>query len=115
MQFDNIQEYIDQVYGVELDTAFLNKNVHALTYLKVVRILSHIRIETTGLTAEAIFADAVRLERVTGTDDVQGQKRLTLLFQLADIHAHLEMLIDQAGKRTSGGFDAGVWANDINS
>ncbi|WDS62076.1 hypothetical protein [Pseudomonas phage D6] len=109
MQFDNVQTYIDQAYGVELDTAFLNKNVHSLMYLKLVRLLSKLRIETTGVTAEALFAEAVQVER-------NGRQQMAdLMFQLADLHAEIELLIVKSGKVRETGFDAGVWERDINS
>jgi len=117
MQFDNIQEYIDQVYGVELSTSFLNDNVHSLMYLKLVRLLSKLGIETSGMTAEALFAEAARVERGAYDHEVTKLARIQLMFQLADIHADIEMLIHKAGKAQapSKGFDNKEWANDINS
>jgi hypothetical protein len=115
MQFDNIQEYISQVYGIDLEVDYLNKNIHTLTYLKTVRIISRVGIDTTGQTAESIFHLAFQAERVAGFS-AEKLRRADLIYQLADIHAEIEMLISKSGvEHNTGGFNKDLWANDINS
>lgn len=113
MQFDNLYEYIDQVYDVQLDKAFLKKEAPSLTYLKLVRILSHLRIDTTGSSAESLFADALRWERNASSQ--QDNNRANAIFVLADLHEIIETLIRKSGKKTNAPFDNAQFADDINS
>lgn len=118
MEFNNLVDYIEQTYDVKLPTEFVKRNAPALTYLKLVRVLRFLRIHTTGLSAEAIFADAVREEasqcqsRISPTTNPRTQ----LMFELADLHEIIENLITLSGvKERTKSFDSGMWADDINS
>ncbi|MCY1418490.1 hypothetical protein D9M71_340510 [compost metagenome] len=117
MQFESLYEYIDQVYDVQLDKEFLKKEAPSLTYVKLVRTLSFLRIDSTGLTAERLFFEATRSERAT----CQGGNRPTndpgtvLMYQLADLHEIIETLIRKSGKTKNAPFDNSQFADDINS
>jgi hypothetical protein len=113
MQFDNLYEYIDQTYDVQLDKAFLKKEAPSLTYLKLVRVLSVLKIDPTGQSAEALFADAVRQERSAFTP--HQYSLVQNLLTLADLHEIIETLIRKSGKKTNAPFDNGQFADDINS
>jgi hypothetical protein len=114
MEFDNIQDYISQTYGYDLETDFLNKNIHGIVYLKVVRCLSKTGIQPAGQTAEMLFQMAFQAERAAGTD-ANRLRRADLIYQLADIHAEIEMLISKSGASASRGFSKDVWVDGINS
>jgi hypothetical protein len=112
MQFNSLYEYIDQTYDVQLDKEFLKKEAPGLTYVKLVRVLSQLRISVVGMTADQLFFEAVRYERnLIG----QEQKRLELMFQLADLHEIIETLIRKSGKKSNDQFDDNLFAQDINS
>lgn len=106
MQFDNIVDYIWQVYHIGIPTEYANQNARPLTYLKLVRVLSKLSIDPTDCTAEELFAEAVRLERGSNFEP-----RANLLFQLADLHEECEVLIRGSGVVESGS----SYANGINS
>ncbi|MNL02623.1 hypothetical protein D3C87_1231360 [compost metagenome] len=109
MQFESLYEYIDQVYDVQLDKAFLQKEAPSLTYLKLVRILSRLRIDTTGQTAVQLFSEAMRWERL-GDYNKAGA-----ILVLADLHEIIETLIRKSGKKLHEQFDDDKFADDINS
>lgn len=115
MQFDSLYEYIDQTYDVQLDKEFLKKEAPGLTYVKLVRVLSQLRISTIGMTADQLFFEAVRKERSYFNPDRRDMKQLELMFQIADLHEIIETLIRKSGKKTNAPFDNAQFANDINS
>lgn len=117
MQFDSLYEYIDQTYDVQLDKEFLKKEAPGLTYVKLVRVLSLLRIDTTGLTADKVFFEAVRAERSfsQGCNRPTNDPGTVLMFQLADLHEIIETLIRKSGKKTNAPFDNSQFASDINS
>ncbi|QBJ02893.1 hypothetical protein MZD04_gp367 [Pseudomonas phage Psa21] len=115
LDFDNLKEYIEQVYRVRMDQSFLEKEAPALTYLKLVRVLSFLRIQPVGMTAEEIFADAVREERNWGGNSPSPETRTVLLYQLADLHEIIELLIRKSEVKKNDSFSAELWSNDINS
>lgn len=115
MQFDNLYEYIDQVYDVQLDSKFLEKEAPGLTYVKLVRVLSMLKISTVNMNADQLFFEAVRVERNMFRPDQQDLKRVELMYQIADLHEIIETLIRKSGKKTDAPFDNSQFADDINS
>lgn len=108
MQFDNVVDYIWQVYHVGIPVEYAHKHAKPLTYLKLVRTLSVLNIDPTGLDSTKLFAEAVRMERFASTGR-PGQAEW--MFRLADLHEECELLI-----RGSGVMDSDeAYADGINS
>lgn len=106
MQFDNVVDYIWQVYSVGIPVQFAQENVRPLTYLKLVRLTCGLSIDTTDCTAEQLFAQAVQMER-------NNRPGWDMMFQLADLHEECEVLIRKSGVLNNTGTKA--YVDDINS
>jgi hypothetical protein len=117
MQFDNLYDYIDQTYDIQIDKDFLLREAPGLTYVKLVRVLSLLRIDSTGLTADKLFFEATRSERSfsQGCNRPTNDPGTVLMFQLADLHEIIETLIRKSGKKLNDQFDDDLFASDINS
>uniref|UniRef100_A0AB39CCI2 Uncharacterized protein n=1 Tax=Pseudomonas phage RVTF4 TaxID=3236931 RepID=A0AB39CCI2_9VIRU len=106
LQFDNIVDYIWQIYSVGIPVEYAEKNAKPLTYYKLVRVLQKLNIDPTDLNSVQLFSEAVRLEKGSHFDP-----RANLMFQLADLHEECEILI-----RGSGVLDKGdAYVDSINS
>lgn len=113
MEFNNLREYIRQVYGIDVSEKFLQKNAPSLTYLKLVRVLNVCRISTAGMTAEDLFSEACRLERMNGMTEMAFHQ-----YALADLHEIIEGLLRQAGQLTNDRLDrldSEAYADAVNS
>lgn len=113
MEFNNLKEYIEQVYKKRVDAKFLEKNAPSLTYLKLVRTLALCRISTVGMTAEDLFSEACRAERMNGMTEQAFHQ-----YALADLHEIVEGLLRQAGHELDDRFDrldSEAYSDAINS
>lgn len=113
MEFSNLQEYIEQVYKKRIDKRFLQKNAPSLTYLKLVRTLALCRISTVGMTAEDLFSEACREERMSGMTEAAFHQ-----YALADLHEIIESLLRIAGHELNDRLDrldSEAYADAVNS
>lgn len=117
MQFDNVQEYIEQVYDVKLPPKFIAAEAPPLLYLKLVRFISQLGINTHDLNATQLFANGVHSERATaqGARHAEGNQISRAYFALADLHEVIEMMIRKSGVKKLKGFDDNAWSDGINS
>lgn len=117
MQFDTLQDYIEQTYDVTLDQKFLAAEAPPLMYLKLVRFTERLGIHTRDMNATMLFANAVHSERATAQSvrHGEGNQISYALFALADLHEIIEMLIRKSGVKKLKGFDDGQYADSVNS
>lgn len=117
MQFENAQEYIEQVYDVKLPQKFIAAEAPPLLYLKLVRLISMLGINTHDLSAGQLFANGVHSERATqqASRFSEGNEISRAYFALADLHEVIEMMIRKSGVKKTKGFDDNAWSDGINS
>lgn len=109
MEFNSLQQYIQQVYGARVTDKFLQANAPALTFLKLVRALRGTEITTQGKSAEDLFIEA---------DGALNVELAAHLFALADLHEIIEGLLRLEGQQTERVLrypDDRGWADAVNS